>query len=269
MPAMRRLAAFLLLCAWSCATGAGDSDVDGGSSASGTGTGASGSPASGAGGDASSSANGAGGAAQTASSSSTAQSSSSKSAASSIASSSAIASSAASSGSGGASGDPWFKIEYTSSSQPTSPSWTFSSTPAYSSKDWAYQGKNWPEVWDVFNSIEVKNDPMGAWAAIIDTGDTFQVMLGMGKLKSVQDVEVVLEGRGYSSSSSGKFDVYNPLNNCGTSVTMAHDWSIHVAKVSLGACMIPGNTTQAIRIKPTVNGVALARMKVTLVGASY
>jgi hypothetical protein len=121
----------------------------------------------------------------------------------------------------------------------------------------------------VYNSIQVKFDPMGAYAAIVDSGDTLQVMLGFGKLSSYQDIQVELEGRGYSSSSSGKFDVYNPLNNCGVSVTMAHDWSLHLAKVSLGKCILTGNKTQAIRVKPTQNGVALSRMKVTIVGAVY
>jgi hypothetical protein len=167
-------------------------------------------------------------------------------------------------------GDPWFQIEYSSNSQPTSPTWTFSPTPNYKSPDWAYSGKNFPEVWDVFNSIQVKSDPIGKYCAIIDSGDTFQAMLGFPKLKSVQDVEVILEGRGYSVSSSGVFDVYNPLNNCGVSgVKMAHDWTVHQVKVSLAGCIIPGNSTQAIRIKPTSQGLALWRMKVTLVGAVY
>jgi hypothetical protein len=277
-------AGWLLLWALGCAQGGGSDDpgedeedlsgvtaASGQGGASGTGAagqggaGASGAGASGAGVSGASTGAGAGGA----SSASSGASSGSSTGATSVSASGATAS-ASSSGSGGASADPWLQIEYGSSSTPTSPSWTFSPTPGWKGQDWAYQGDSWPEVWDVYNSIQVKFDPMGAYAAIIDPGDTLQLMLGFGKLQSYQDVVVQLEGRGYATSSSGVFDVYNPLNNCGASgVTMAHDWSIHVVQVSLAGCILTGNATQAVRVKPTQNGLALVRLKVTLVGAVY
>ena len=162
------------------------------------------------------------------------------------------------------------QLHYTQWSTPTSPTWTFSNTPNWVAKDWAYSGQNWPEAWDPLKGMVVKYDPIGTYAAIISSGKHLQVMLGVAKLKSYSDLIVRLEGRGYSTNSSAKINIYNPLNNCGvTGVTMAHDWSMHVVEVSLAGCLIAGNNTQAIRVAPTSQGVVLVKMKVTLVGAVY
>ena len=138
-------------------------------------------------------------------------------------------------------------------------------TPGWTGQAWATDGQTWPEVWDPLQGIQVNFDPIGAYAAIIGTGEHLQLMIGLQTLQSYSDAIVTLEGRGYSTSSSGVFDVYNPLNQCGVSgVTMGHDWSIHTVSVSLGQCMVPGGGVQAIRVDPTSQGLALTKMRLTL-----
>jgi hypothetical protein len=80
---------------------------------------------------------------------------------------------------------------------------------------------------------------------------------------------VHIEGRSLATSSSVDFDVYNPLNGCGGSASMAQDWTIHAVDVDVSACMVIGAGVQAIRIEPTNGTVALTRMRLTLGGASW
>jgi len=163
----------------------------------------------------------------------------------------------------------WVELDYTSANSPSSPSWSFSNTPGWGAKQWAASGKSWPEAWDLYNNMQVKWDPIGSDALIIGSGQALQLMIGLQALKSYQKAVVRLEGRGYATSSSAQFDVYNPLNNCGASAKMAHDWSVHGVDVDIGNCMVIGGGTQAVRIKPTVNGLALLRVRLTLQGASW
>lgn len=180
-----------------------------------------------------------------------------------------VSSAASSSSTGGGTGDIWFEIEYGSNSTPTSPGWEFSPTP-WSGMDWATQGQSWPEAWDPFQSMQVNFDPMGSYALIIDSSEHLQAMIGLQDLIDYQEAIVRLEGRGYSTSSSAHFDVYNPLNDCGISnATMAHDWSLHLVEVNLGSCLVPGGGVQAIRVAPTSQGLALVRMRLTIKGAVY
>ena len=111
-------------------------------------------------------------------------------------------------------------------------------------------------------------DPMGYWAAIID-GEHLQLMIGLQNLVSYTSATVRLEGRGYSTNASAQIDVYNPLNNCGVSTSMAHDWSLHVVDVNIGNCLVVGGGVQAIRVDPTSQGLALHRMRLTIHGAVY
>jgi hypothetical protein len=96
-------------------------------------------------------------------------------------------------------------------------------------------------------------------------------MLGLATLTSYEYATVCVEGRSVSTSSSVIFDVYNPLNGCGTSAAMSHDWTVHAVGVELGSCMLAAEGFQALRIEPTGGSgtLGLVRLRLTLHGAQY
>ena len=73
----------------------------------------------------------------------------------------------------------WFEIDYSNAFTVTNPAWTFSATPGWGEAQWAPQGKNWPEVWDVYNNASVITDQIGK-VALLDGGNkAVQVMFGI------------------------------------------------------------------------------------------
>jgi hypothetical protein len=160
--------------------------------------------------------------------------------------------------------DIWVEIDYSAAYSAVAPAWAFSDTPGWVAADWAWTGETSPEVWDVYNNITVEADPIGK-CAILGSGATLQVMIGLKKLVSYGSIVVHLEGRSASSSSSVSFDVYNPLNSTGTSGSFDQDWKVHSLDLDLGTAAVCGEE-QAIRIEPTggSSSMALARMRITL-----
>lgn len=165
---------------------------------------------------------------------------------------------------------PWFEIDYSSAFTATNPAWTYSMTPGWGEPEWAPAGSSWPEVWDLYQNINISNDPIGK-VAVIGPSGVLQIMLGLGGMNSYVSADVCVEGRSVATSSQVIFDVYNPLNNCGYSATMAHDWTVHATSVNLGQCLIPNEDFQAIRIDPSGGSSTLGVMRVTVVlhGAVY
>jgi hypothetical protein len=169
-------------------------------------------------------------------------------------------------GSGGA-GTVWVEIDYTRAFTPQSPAWRFSNTPGFGPAQWAMTGGTHPEAWDRFNNMAVVNDPIGT---SLELDGELQLMMGLLTLQSYDRAVVRLEGRARETSSSVRFDVFNPLNGCGVGgMSMANDWSIHVVEIDLGTCLLPGRGVQAVRVDPTSGTMALVRMRVTLEGAVY
>jgi hypothetical protein len=164
----------------------------------------------------------------------------------------------------------WFQIDYDGAYTSTNPDWTFSPTPGWGEAQWAYQGDSWPEVWDLYNNINIVADHIGDAAAIGPSG-VLQIMIGLGDLISYDHATVCVEGRSYSTSSSVIFDVYNPWNGCGASATMGNDWTVHAVSLDLGSCYIAGNNTQAVRVDPSGGSSALNLTRLTFVlhGAVY
>lgn len=165
---------------------------------------------------------------------------------------------------------PWFEIDYSSAFTATNPAWTYSMTPGWGEPQWAPAGSSWPEVWDLYQNINVSNDPIGK-VAVVGPSGVLQIMLGLGGMSSYVSADVCVEGRSVATSSQVIFDVYNPLNNCGYSASMAHDWTVHATSVNLGQCLIPNEDFQAIRLDPTGGSSTLGVMRVTVVlhGAVY
>jgi hypothetical protein len=164
----------------------------------------------------------------------------------------------------------WFEIDYTNAFTSTNPAWSYSPTPAWGEPEWAANGSSWPEVWDLYNNISISNDPIGKLAVVGSSG-VLQIMIGLQGLTSYTKAVVCVEGRSVSTSSSVIFDVYNPLNNCGTSATMAHDWSVHAVAVDIGTCLLPNNNFQAIRVDPSGGSstIGVKRLRLTLQNAVY
>jgi hypothetical protein len=164
----------------------------------------------------------------------------------------------------------WFEIDYTGAYTATNPDWTFSATPGFGEPDWAPSGESWPDVWDVYNNIAISSDPIGD-VALIGPSGTLQVMLGLTSLQSYSYATVCVEGRSVSTNSSVVFDVYNPLNGCGNSATMSHDWTVHAVGVDLGNCMIEGNDFQALRVEASggSSSLGVVRLRLTLHDAIY
>ncbi|MBI4954360.1 MAG: hypothetical protein HY908_20215, partial [Myxococcales bacterium] len=91
------------------------------------------------------------------------------------------------------------------------------------------------------------------------------------ELVAYDSVTVRLEGRSRATSSPVWFDVYNPLNGCGASASMSHDWTVHAVGVDIGNCMLEGVDFQALRIEPSGGSSALGivRLRLTLHDAVY
>jgi len=158
----------------------------------------------------------------------------------------------------------WFEIDYTSAYTSTNPSWSFSPTPGWGEPQWAASGSSWPEVWDLYNNIQVKQDPIGKLAEV-DGGGILQIMIGLGALQSYSHATVCVEGRSVSATSSVYFDVYNPVNGLGASASMAHDWTIHAVGLDLGSTvMIAGDNFQALRVDPWGGSSSLGVMRLRL-----
>ena len=165
-------------------------------------------------------------------------------------------------------GEVWVEIDYTGAYTPESPQWSFSPTPGWGAAQWAQPPKTWPEAWDRWNNMVVETDPIGK-SLTIGSSSELQLMIGLEELLSYTSISVRLEGRSKATSSSVNFDVYNPLNNCGSSGTMSQDWTVHVVDLDLGSCAVVGAGVQAIRVSPTNGTLALVRMRVTLHGAQW
>lgn len=166
---------------------------------------------------------------------------------------------------------PWIEIEYNQAGgTATSPSWSYSDTPGWGEPEWAASNASWPEVWDIFQNINVSNDPIGV-VAVVGSSGRLQLMLGFEELVVYDYATVCVEGRSVSTSSSVQFDAYNPLTGIGNSATMAHDWSVHATGLDLGAAFEPGGGVQAVRIDTTGGSSSLGvkRMRLILHGAVY
>lgn len=167
---------------------------------------------------------------------------------------------------------PWLEIEYAQAGgSPQSPGWTFSDTPGWTGMDWATDGESWPEVWDRWQNINVSSDPIGV-VAVVGPSAELQLMIGLQNLVDYDYASVCLEGRSVSATASVLFDVYNPLNGCGvSSVSMAHDWSMHAAALDLGDCLEPGGGVQAVRVEPTggSSAIGVKRLRLILHGAVF
>ena len=169
---------------------------------------------------------------------------------------------------GSGNGDLWLEIRYDSSSTPRSPRWSFSSTPGWSSSDWAFAGATRAEAWDRFNNMSVVNDPIG-WSLEIGGSSQLQLMFGVVRLQSFTRVLVELEGRSRATSSRVLFDVTNPSNGCGGSAMMSQDWTPDIVIVDFTPCLVAGGDLQAIRVDPTSGTIALRRLRFTIEGAVY
>ena len=166
---------------------------------------------------------------------------------------------------------PWIEIEYTQAGgTATSPSWSYSDTPGWGEAEWAASNANWPEVWDLYQNINVSNDPIGV-LAVVGSSAQLQLMLGFEELIDYDYATVCVEGRSVSTSASVQFDAYNPLTGIGNAGTMAHDWSMHATGLDLGQCFEVGGGVQAVRLDATGGSASLGvkRMRLVLHGAVY
>lgn len=166
---------------------------------------------------------------------------------------------------------PWIEIEYNQAGgTATSPSWSYSDTPGWGEPEWAASNASWPEVWDLYQNINVSSDPIGVVAVVGGSGQ-LQLMLGFEELTDYDYATVCVEGRSVSTSSSVQFDAYNPLTGIGNSATMAHDWSMHATGLDLGYAFEPGGGVQAVRLDTTGGSGSLGvkRMRLVLHGAVY
>lgn len=164
----------------------------------------------------------------------------------------------------------WFEIDYANAYSATNPSWTYSPTPGWSEAQWAPDGEDWPEVWDLYNNIEVADDPYGT-VADIGSSAQLQIMIGLGGLTSYTHATVCIEGRSISTSSSVTVEISNPAYGCGVELTQGNSWWENPAGADLGACLVAGDNFQAIRIDPIGGSshLGLQRLRFTLHGATY
>lgn len=166
---------------------------------------------------------------------------------------------------------PWIEIEYTQAGgTATSPSWSYSDTPGWGEAQWAASNASWPEVWDLYQNINVSHDPIGV-LAVVGSSAQLQLMLGFEELIDYESATVCVEGRSVSTSASVQFDAYNPLTGIGNAGTMAHDWSMHATGLDLGHCFEVGGGVQAVRLDATGGSASLGvkRMRLVLHGAVY
>lgn len=166
---------------------------------------------------------------------------------------------------------PWIQIEYNNAGgSPSSPSWSYSNTPGWGEAEWAASNANWPEVWDLYQNINVSNDPIGV-VAIVGSSSQLQLMLGFEELIGYDYATVCVEGRSVSTSASVTFDAYNPLTGIGNTGSMAHDWSMHATGLDLGQAFEPGGGVQAVRLDATGGSASLGvkRMRLIVHGAVY
>lgn len=166
---------------------------------------------------------------------------------------------------------PWIEIEYNQAGgTATSPSWSYSDTPGWGEAQWAASNASWPEVWDLYQNINVSNDPIGV-LAVVGSSAQLQLMLGFEELIDYDYATVCVEGRSVSTSASVQFDAYNPLTGIGNSGSMAHDWNMHATGLDLGQCFEPGGGVQAVRLDATGGSASLGvkRMRLVLHGAVY
>lgn len=163
----------------------------------------------------------------------------------------------------------WLEIDYGNAFTSTNPKWTYSPTPGWGEADWAPQGESWPEVWDIYQNVEVEDDQIGR-VAIVDGNGALQIMFGIGGL-TYDYATVCVQGRSYSVGSSVTFTVQNQLNKCGATGSMANDWSIHSTGVDLETCIVDNNEFQGLRIFASGGSGALSlkRLRFTLHGAVY
>ncbi|MCR9164667.1 MAG: hypothetical protein ACE37F_13490 [Nannocystaceae bacterium] len=166
---------------------------------------------------------------------------------------------------------PWIEIEYDQAGgSATSPSWSFSNTPGWGEAQWAASNASWPEVWDLYQNINVSSDPIGV-LAVVGSSARLQLMLGFEELIDYDSATVCVEGRSVSTSASVQFEAYNPLTGVGNGGTMAHDWSMHATGLDLGHCFEVGGGVQAVRLDATGGSASLGvkRMRLILHGAVY
>jgi hypothetical protein len=123
-------------------------------------------------------------------------------------------------------------------------------------------------VTDLYNNMAVEVDAVGK-SLTIGSGDALQVLIGLGKLKQYSSAVVRVEGRSKAASGSASFDVYNPLNSLGASASIGNEWLIHVAEVDMQSALLAGVGQQGIRVHPTNNDIALVRLRVSLLGATW
>ena len=99
-----------------------------------------------------------------------------------------------------------------------------------------------------------------------------QLMLGLPPSVTYERVFVEVDGDEEAHSGVARYDLYNPLFNCGLfsdDATLTDGIGRHTKVFDLEDCLAPGETVQAIRLDPVSGTVALKRMRVTLVNAVW
>jgi hypothetical protein len=177
-------------------------------------------------------------------------------------------------------GDVFVEIDYSFASDPERPAFRFSNTPGFGPAEWAYNdpfggGMTSPDAWDRFQTLDVINDFRLGNVLVVGTGNQeLQLMLGLPAHVTYERVLVEIDGDEEAHSGVARYDVYNPLFNCG--VFSAFDDTAqtdgigrHTKVFDLEDCLAPGEFVQAIRLDPQSGVVGLKRMKVTLVNATW
>ena len=97
-------------------------------------------------------------------------------------------------------------------------------------------------------------------------------MLGLPSWVSYERVQVEIDGDEEAHSGTCRYDVYNPLINCGLfgdELAVTDGIGRHTRTLDLQDCLIPGESVQAIRVDPQSGVLGLKRMRVMLVNASW
>jgi hypothetical protein len=176
------------------------------------------------------------------------------------------------------SGDVFVEIDYSFADDPERPDFRFSDTPGFGPAEWAYNdpfggGMTTPDAWDRFQTLDVINDFRLGRVLAVD--NDLQLMIGLPGNVSYDRVLVEVDGDEEAHSGVARYDLYNPLFNCGVFSSFGDDDAQtdgigrHTKVFDLADCLAPGETVQAIRLDPQSGTVALKRLRVTLENAVW
>ncbi len=169
---------------------------------------------------------------------------------------------------GSGTGDLWIEIDYTSAFSPGSPAWRYSSSPGWTSSDWAFTGETRALAVDRFNNMSVVNDPIGTVLEIGSSGE-LELRFGVSRLLGMTGATIEIEGRSRACCSRVRFDVINPGLGCFGMAEMSQDWTPDIVQMDFTGCIAAGNNFQAIRLDPTSGAIALRRLRLTIHGPVY